>query len=154
MNAIKVFRLLIVAEIVLTITSSAGAFMQGDALPPEVDRWLSEAGVSPLLRWIGERGEAAEIAAFAVAAGFVGAYFAALIGLLLLKPWARTLYIGVFIAGVILYPLMGAALTTPVAAAVDYLLAACTGAIITLLFVGPVQERFAHALYGDRKSVV
>jgi hypothetical protein len=144
-DAVKVFRLLIVAEIVLTIASSSVAFMPGDTLPPEVDRWFSESGMSPLLRWIGERGEAAAIAAFALAAAFVGAYFAALIGLLLLKAWARTLYIGVFIAGVILYPLMGAALTTPVAAAVDYLLAACTGAILALLFVGPVQERFAHA---------
>jgi hypothetical protein len=46
---------------------------------------------------------------------------------------------------VILYPFMGAALTTPVAAFVDYLLAASTGAIVALLFIGPVQERFAHA---------
>jgi hypothetical protein len=144
MDALKVFRLLIVAEIVLIGASAAVAFLPSETLPPEIDRWLSEEGW-PLLQWIEERGGAVTIASVAVLLAFVAAYFAALIGLLLLKRWARTLYVAVFVAGAPLYLFMGVTLTTPIAAFVDYLLAACSGAVLALLFIGPVQERFAHA---------
>ncbi len=144
MNAIKIFRLLILAEIVLTVASSTVAFLPGQALPPDVERWLAGDGAPALIRWMEGEPRAALFVALAIGVGFVAAYIAALIGLFFLKRWARTLYLAMFIGGVILLPLMGAAITTPVAALVDYLLAACTGAIVALLFVGPVQERFAH----------
>jgi hypothetical protein len=114
-------------------------------LAPEVDRWLAEDGESPLVSWAEGQPRAVLFAALLIGIGFVASYIVALIGLFFLKRWARTLYVALFIAGLILLPLMGAAITTPVAALVDYLLATCTGAIVALLFVGPVQERFAHA---------
>ena len=144
-NAIRIFRLLIVVEIVLSIASIAVAFLPIEALPPDVESWLSGDGQSPLVRWMEGQPRAVLLPALVLGLAFVAAYVAALVGLFFLKRWARALYVATFVAGVILYPLMGASITTPVAALVDYLLAAGTGAILAFLFVGPVQERFAHA---------
>ena len=107
--------------------------------------WLASEGASPSCSSWKRKSTALLITLSAIVLAFIVAYFVALIGLLLLKHWARTLYVAVFIAGVALYPFMGAAISTPVASTVDYPLSACSGAIVALLWMNSVREHFTHA---------
>jgi hypothetical protein len=144
-NALKAFRLLVIAEILLTILSVVLAFLPVGRLPPAVEDYLDEEGASPLMQLLDTDSVGLLVTVCAILAAFVGAYVASLIGLLMLKHWARMLYVAIFIAGVALYPFMGAAIAPPVSSTVDYLLSACSGAIVALLCMNSVREHFTHA---------
>jgi hypothetical protein len=73
---------------------------------------------------------------------FVAVYVASLIGLLCLKPWARSLYAVSFIAGVCFYPFMGQSLTGSISGTIDYLAAACSGAILAVVFLTDAKIHF------------
>ena len=80
------------------------------------------------------------------------AYAATLMGLRLLKPWARTMYTALFVVGVALIPLMGASIIDPATAAVDHLVSVCSGVILALLYSGDARGRFAAGDGLSRRS--
>jgi hypothetical protein len=146
MNSIKIFRLLIVAELLLGIASPLLAFTDTEPLPPELDAYLEGPGAGVVMRLMQSDSNTVMYAAAVLLVGFFMAYLASLIGLLLLKRWARLVYIATFFIGLVLWPLMGASISTPAADVVEYLLNTCSGAILALLFIGPVRERFMQRL--------
>ena len=73
---------------------------------------------------------------------FIAAYVASLVGLVLLKPWARRLYVALFVVGIFTYPLYGSTLVDPVTATIGYLAGVCSGAILATLFLSDASVAF------------
>jgi hypothetical protein len=143
--AITVLRTLVFAEIALLVASVLTIFLP-DETPPAIDEYLAGPGAGPL--WLVIDGELTPVSYLLGAAlvVFVGIYVASLVGLLLLKPWSRRLYVISFAAGVCLHPFMGSSFVDPISATVEYLLAACSGAILATMFLSEARESFGRTI--------
>ncbi len=93
MQAIRALRALVITEIALLAASVLAEFIAQDPLPAAVDEYLQGLGAGPLSSALNED---STLVLFGLLAVLFGAYIAALVGLLLLKPWARRLYVIVF----------------------------------------------------------
>jgi hypothetical protein len=142
MQAIRALRALVLTEIALVTASVLAEFIAQDPLPAAVDEYLAGPGAGPLFSALQDE---SSLVLFGLLAVLFCAYIAALVGLLLLKPWARRIYVIVFIAGVCLDPFFGTSLVSPLVGTIDYLAVACSGAILALLFFGDVRARFEHS---------
>jgi hypothetical protein len=67
------------------------------------------------------------------------------VGLWLLKPWGRRLYVASVIFGLALYPFMGSTLVDPVTDVLDFLSSVCTGAILGILYWSDARSHFDRA---------
>jgi hypothetical protein len=136
-----VLRALVIAEAALLTGSVLTVFLP-DETTPAVDEHLEGPGAGPLVRLIDAEPTALTYILGAVLVLFVAVYVASLVGLLCLKRWARRLYAISFIAGVCLYPFMGHSLTDPISGTIDFLAAACSGAILAVVFLTDAKTHF------------
>jgi hypothetical protein len=110
--------------------------------PSAVDEYLEGPGAGPLFRSFDSDLTAASYIIGALLFVFFTIYVASLIGLLLLKPWARRLYVFTFVVGACVFPFSGTSLVDPISGTVDYLGAVCSGAILATLFLSEVRIVF------------
>jgi len=136
-----VLRALVVTEIVLLAASVLTVLLPSET-HPAVDEYLEGPGAGPLVRLIDADPTALTYVLGVLLAVFVVIYVASLVGLLCLKPWSRRLYVLSFIAGASLYLFMGSSLVDPISATLDYLAAACSGAILATLFLSEANVIF------------
>jgi hypothetical protein len=137
----KVLRILVVCEIALSVATLAASALFGDSIPA-IDEYLEGPGASPLFTIANAGMTATNLLIFSFLVAFAGIYIASLVGLLLLRRWSRRLYVIAFIAGVCLYPFLGSSLVDPLSGTIDYLLAACSGAILATLYLSDITTLF------------
>jgi hypothetical protein len=142
--ATALLRTLVVTEIVLLAASVLTLFLPVET-PPAVDEYLEGPGAGPLAQLADADPSAGAYVLGALLVVFVAIYVASLIGLLCLTSWSRRLYVISFVVGACIYPFLGSSLVDPISGTVDYLAAACSGAILATLFSSDVK-----AVFGDR----
>ena len=144
MQATRILRALVITEFVLLVASILLVFLP-DETPEAVNDYLNGPGAGPILRLVDSESTTAAIVVGALTAIITVTYLVCLIGLLRLKPWARSLYVVLFVAGVCIYPFLGSSLVDPVSGAMEYLAAVCTGAVLVILFLSDVRTHFERA---------
>lgn len=125
----------------LVIASALSGFIPTQTTP-EIDEFLLGEDAGPLVRLVESEAVAPLLLLALAMLAFLGIYIVALVGLLLLKPWARKLYVLSFVLAAGFYPLMGTTLSDPFSATIDHLWAACTGAILATLYLSDVRTIF------------
>jgi hypothetical protein len=136
-----VLRALVVAEILLLMASVLTVFLPGET-PPAIDEYLAGPGAGPLGRIFDADPTTITYILGGLLFVFLAIYVASLIGLLLLKPWSRRLYVISFAVGACLYPFMGTSLVDPISGTFEYLAAVCSGAILATLFLSDAKSIF------------
>jgi hypothetical protein len=139
--AIGVVRFLVIAEVILLGASILVEEFASESTPA-IDEYLEGPGAGPIWRLLETDSMAIELSLFATLVLFLGAYVASLIGVYLLKPWGRSLYVATFAIGVVSYPLFGASLVGPLGATISYLTGVCSGAILAMLFWSDARTSF------------
>jgi hypothetical protein len=139
--ATTVLRGLVITEIVLLIISGLTLFLPSETTPAMSD-YLAGPGAGPLLRIVLGHPTAATYLLGGLAAVFLSIYVASLVGLLRLKRWSRRLYMFSFVVGVCIHPFMGSLLVAPINSTLNYLAAACSGAILSTLFLSDAKAIF------------
>ncbi len=141
MDAIKLFRALIQANLALLVFSIVISFFAAE--PPEaITEYLDGEGAGPLFGAVLTGTLGVQIVVVALMIGYLVAWIASMIFMLSFRPWARTWYIGLTIAGFPLVLLAGANLVSPFEGMLEALLNACSGALLVLLFIEPVRNSF------------
>ena len=141
MPATTVLRTLVITEIVLLAASVLTVFSPSEKTPA-VDEYLEGPAEGPLGRLIDADPTAVTYVLGALLVVFVAIYVASLIGLLYLKSWSRRLYVVSFVVGACTYPFWGSSLVDPISGTVDYLAAACSGAVLATLYLSDVKAIF------------
>ncbi len=141
MDVFKLFRALIFVSIGL-MAASVGAILLEPELPEEVSRYFHEEAAGPLFALFDTESVAGPLT---LAIVFLGAWLAALVGMLNYRHWARTVFIVTTILGYALLPLSGSTYATPLQGTLDALFYTVDGALLALLFVEPIRDRFQAA---------
>jgi hypothetical protein len=138
----RVFRALVVADVVLLLAGVAIVFVEPD-LPDAVTEYIqAQSGLlDSLFKSVESRGWQLWVY-FAVSLAYVAATLASLLGLFFFKRWARTMFAAVVAATLLMIPFMAGTFMSPTASLLDSLLYMCDGAIIAMLFTDPVSHRF------------
>jgi hypothetical protein len=139
--ATTVLRALVTTEIVLLTVSVLTVFLPSETTPA-IDEYLEGPGAGPLLRIVDVDPTPATYLLVALLAVFLAIYVASLIGLLCLKSWSRRLYVCSFVVGACIHPFMGSLLVDPINGTVNYIAAACSGAILATLFLSDAKAIF------------
>ncbi len=145
MDAVRIFRGLILTSFALILAAFPMAWYDTLETPPEIDAYLEGAGQGLLFSWFDSAPFPVPLIIGVALGTLVVAWVAALIGLFWVKNWARTLYLGTFLTGVLVSPLLGSTFSTPISSMHGWLLSACDGAIAVMLFLSPIRERFSAA---------
>jgi hypothetical protein len=142
MDSIKLFRALVQASLALLAVSIAISFF-GDELPEEVTAYLDGEAAGPLSSALLSERAGVQIAVGALMMAYLVAWIASMLGLLGFRPWARTGFIALTVAGFPLLLVAGSSLMSPLEGTLEALLNTCSGAILALLFTEPVRSAFA-----------
>jgi hypothetical protein len=116
-------------------------YLRSESTPP-IDQYLEGPGAGLLWKLLEADSTAVNYILGALLVAFSAAYVASLVGLVLLKPWARRLYVALFIVGACTYPLYGSTLVDSFSATVGYLAGVCSGAILATLFLSDARVAF------------
>jgi hypothetical protein len=128
--------LALIATLSLSIVLALNGFEAvPDAITETTDAHLSSG-------WFDSLWESAPLVLLAAGGALVIAHVTALVGVLKFRRWARTLFLGTFVASFILLPGLGYSVTGPWTTAVDATMTAFGGAVAALLLSAPVRERF------------
>jgi hypothetical protein len=140
------FRILLVAHIVTLLLGTIAGTAFPQLLPSSLIEAYQAAGSESLLErpWI-----------WAVVIPLAVAVLAGYLGLFLWRAWGRTLSLASTLAGLALYPLMGASVASWAESSLLDASSILWGAVLALAYFGPVSSRFqtggpsrAGALHG------
>lgn len=140
----KVFRGLVASSLGLFALSIGISFLEPD-FPDAVNEYLDGDGAGPLLSGLFSGPLSLQILLGALVLGFLAAYLASCVGLLLFRRWARATFIGVAVAGIVVIPWEGVSLTTPLMSLVETLFSMIDGAILVMLLFDPIKAKFAKS---------
>ncbi len=126
-------RIALIAEFLCVIVSIAFSFTLQDALPPLLAEWLAQE-------------DARDPTADEVLLGFVFVpilvgYLVAMVGLFLLQPWARWVYLGITVVVIPLSLLLGPTVQHALEATADGLATTLGGIVIGIAFFSGALER-------------
>jgi hypothetical protein len=144
MDACKLFRVLIYVSIGLLAAAIGALFIEPDP-PEEVMRYFDEEAAGPLFALMNTDSMAGLVVTAILAAVFLVAWLAALVGMLDFRPWARTVFIVTAIVSYAMLPLSGSSYAGPLQGTLDALVYTVDGALLVLLFVEPIRGRFSPA---------
>jgi H+/Cl- antiporter ClcA len=146
MSYVGTFRQLLILQTVLTIAIPALAYYGLDKLPAELQHYLdSNQTTYPCSQWFSSLPETIIIS---LVISFAFILIINLIGLWLLKNWARHLYTSLTIVGFLIYALgyNTPTVTTGLETLSLDLLNILTGATIAMMYLPPLSQRFkAHS---------
>jgi hypothetical protein len=142
MDLVKLFRMLIIGEVVLFAATIAVSLLVTEP-PAEVTAYLEGTGAGPLFDAMEHGPLSMQIVVGVFGAALFLAYIASLIGMWSFRRWARTTYIGIWVLSLVLLPASGSSLSNAVESTVEYLSAAVSGALLAALLFEPVRARFA-----------
>ncbi len=129
------FRILVAVELALIVLGGT-AYFAGAAFLPEplraFDEARFEADFTPL-----------EAVAFALGVPTLIALLAAIGGLWNFRPFARPLYLGATIAGILITPLFGPHIATGWTAAIESASVTVNGVLLGVIYFSPVRDYFA-----------
>jgi hypothetical protein len=138
----KVFRGLVAGSLVLFVVVIAIGIFEPE-LPDEVNAYLEGEGAGPVFSALESGSVSLQILGVALMVGFLVAYVASCIGLLMFRRWARATFIGVAVVGLAATPWLGASLYTPLTSTVETLFNMIDGAILVTLLFDPIKAKFA-----------
>lgn len=144
MAAITIFRGLIITALALFAAEVATGVMAyfGPGVPAAVQSYLDTKNAGTLSNVFSEANLGTQIAVGILMLLYLVAFIAALVGLLGFRRWARWLFIIVTSLTLIFLASGGMTLSTPLESLATTLGAMANGAILTLLFIEPIRERF------------
>ena len=131
MHLIKVLRLLVVFEFILTVTAVTLNFSFEEKLPVDLKTWIDVQAELPITN-------NEIITFFLLAAPLLLIYFSSMIGLLLLKPWGKYLYIFSMISLSVLSLFLGPTVEHAIHTLFGDITSICTGGILVLILFTPV----------------
>jgi|APSaa5957512493_1039668.scaffolds.fasta_scaffold166430_1 hypothetical protein len=131
MHLIKVLRLLVVFEFILTVTAVTLNFSFEEKLPVDLKTWIDVQAELPITN-------NEIITFFLLAAPLLLIYFSSMIGLLLLKPWGKYLYIFSMISLSVLSLFLGPTVEHAILTLFGDITSICTGGILVLILFTPV----------------
>ena len=131
MHLIKVLRLLVVFEFILTVTAVILNFSFEEKLPVDLKTWIDVQAELPITN-------NEIITFFLLAAPLLLIYFSSMIGLLLLKPWGKYLYIFSMISLSVLSLFLGPTVEHAILTLFGDITSICTGGILVLILFTPV----------------
>ena len=130
------FRCLVVASIALQLLASGIDALVPSLIPSALSSATEAIPLSPAF-------ESPWFIRFLIA--FVAVLYAANIGLLFFKRWARTLSLWGTVVSLGLHPLLGADISSGLATAIQEFSSLLCGAVLALAFFSPLRERFSPA---------
>jgi len=144
MAAITIFRGLIVTALAVFAAEVATGVMAyfGPEIPAAVQSYLNAKNTGTLANVFSEANLGTQIAVGILMVLYLIAFVAALIGLLGFRRWARWLFIIVTSLTLIFLASGGMTLSTSLESLASTIRAMVDGAILTLLFIEPIRERF------------
>ncbi|HEU5138272.1 MAG TPA: hypothetical protein VFU13_24210 [Steroidobacteraceae bacterium] len=142
MEITKVFRGLVAGSLALFAISIFISFVE-PPVPDEVNAYLEGEGASPLFSIFESGPLSLQILLGALMAGFLIAYLASCIGLLMFQRWARATFIGVAVVGIVVLPWEGVTFTTPLTSTIETLFSMIDGALLAMLLFDPIKSKFA-----------
>jgi hypothetical protein len=148
MDLVKLFRALIAAMVACMVATMAAALLEPDP-PDAITDWFVESGGGFLTPVFNSGLSFPLLALFVVCLAFVIAWTAAVIGMVRFRPWSPKLFIGCMVFGYLWLPFVGHTWTKPVEGTLSALTFSCEGAILVLLFVPQIRDRFGHATQTD-----
>lgn len=145
MDTLRVFRWLTEASIALLVLLAVSVWFD-PPLPGPVNDWYHHEAAGPLFLGmnaiVGDRTSLMMAIAIAVLLLAIGV----LCGLMMLKPWARVLYLAITLIDLAITPFSGYTVSSPWTTLALQLWYAVNGAVVVLLlFVPAVRERFVTA---------
>jgi hypothetical protein len=141
MDIPKIFRGLVAGSLALFALSLIIGFFE-PAFPDEVNAYLEADGASPLFHLLDSGPLGLQILVWALVLGFLVAYLASCVGMLMFRRWARATFIAVAVVGIIILPFEGASFGTPLQSTVDTLFSMIDGALLVMLLFDPIKARF------------
>lgn len=145
MEITKIFRGLVAASLVLFALGTVTSFLEPE-FPDAVNAYVEGEAAGPLFGNLDSRPTSHLIVVVASAVAFLIAYLASCIGLLMFKRWARPLFIGVAVVGIVVLPFEGVTLTSPLLSTVETLFSMVDGALLVMLLFDPIKAKFAKQM--------
>lgn len=144
MAAITIFRGLTITALAVFAAEIATGVMAffGPDVPAAVQSYLAAKNTGTLANVFTEANLGTQIAVGILLLLYLVAFIASLIGLLGFRRWARWLFIIVTSLTLIFLASGGMTLSTPLESLASALGFMADGAIVTLLFIEPIRERF------------
>lgn len=141
MAMLSIFRGLIFAALaflaVLLIATWAGP-----DYPEEVTAFLTRENQGTLSVMLDAGSRGSQLAVGLLLLAYLGGYFAALLGMLTYRRWARVLFIVLLPVAFVLQGAVGTTIYTPLESVMEMTTHMINGALLVLLFVDPVRARF------------
>ena len=133
-NATQVLRYLVITEWVLIFASVAIGISLEGALPPELQAYIDADAERPpsIVEYV--VGVVGVIVIVGAVVASAGVYF--------LRAWARSLYLGCAVLGLLLIPFLGPTIYGAIDGAVSILASGVQGAIVALLYFSDASEHF------------
>ena len=144
MDTLRVFRWLTEASIALLVLLAVSVHFDA-ALPGPVEDWYHGEANGPLFQWTNAVIGGSDALLVGMVIVILLLCIGVLCGLLMLKPWARTMYLAITLIDFAITPLSGYTVSSPWTTLALQLWYAVNGAVVVLLlFVPAVRERFLH----------
>lgn len=144
MDAVKLFRGLVVASLALLAASFASLLITPD-LPEPISDWIGSEGAGPLFAWVDYESTGWLLLIGAVLL-WTGAHVAALLAALRFRRWSRAFLIISTAVGLALLPFTGFTLNSALDTTLDTLLNTCDGALLVMLLLEPIRGRFRSGI--------
>ena len=144
MDTLRVFRWLAEASIGLLVLLAVSVYFD-PRLPGPVEDWYYGEANGSLFRWMNELIGGRDALLIAGVVAVLALCVTVLCGLLMLKPWARGLYLAITLIDFAVTPFSGYTVSSPWTTLGLQLWYAVNGALVVLLlFVPAVRERFVR----------
>ncbi|TAG03242.1 MAG: hypothetical protein EAZ30_10300 [Betaproteobacteria bacterium] len=135
MTAFK-FRSIAWLHLALAVLGAGAAFLP-NGLSPELAAAFDHEPVPSLFGY--------EWALYAIALFFIALFLAGFVGLLMFKPWGRTLSLCMTVVLLLVYPLFGPTLMTGLESALLEAAALTWGAVLALAYYSEVSVKFSES---------
>ncbi|EDM25271.1 hypothetical protein LNTAR_24868 [Lentisphaera araneosa HTCC2155] len=141
MNHTKILKSLVVLEFILIILGLIVGFYLENSLPKELKNWLDSQTALPMttkdefsLYW---------------GLSFIITYLISMIGLYLLKPWSKRLYIISTVGLFCIYPILGPTVEHAASTLINEMASICSGCIFALILFTPVLSKMKKSNQGS-----